>query len=388
MSSFGNNQGSSVDNPIDLLSSSPETQRTSRTVHVASDSSDEGTSVGERSAHVDRPPVRPKREPASPEGDIDSDQGHRRTHTFRGDNRDWSSSSGGQGSSSQAPQMGGTLSNPIVLGEAPIRPIPLQRPREPGPSRASQGGSADLWRRSDNYADANPPPPNPTPVRTGAAMSRPAQSPGTPSAPAPTAARISGLPAVSLPRWQPDAEVTYCPICHTQFSFFIRKHHCRFARPLQPCLQFHYVLGKHLHNYRKCGRVVCDACSPHRITIPYQYIVQPPGTPRTSRGEYSASLVAGGGGYADFGGLGGGERVRLCNPCVPDPNITPPQALAQDTPSASSSHARPQSTVHQPSTNQSPLMNRLSAYMGAYTQTSEQHARSRSVTMVSRCVQV
>lgn len=30
-----------------------------------------------------------------------------------------------------------------------------------------------------------------------------------------------------LPRWQPDAEVTYCPICHTQFSIFVRKHHCR-----------------------------------------------------------------------------------------------------------------------------------------------------------------
>lgn len=31
----------------------------------------------------------------------------------------------------------------------------------------------------------------------------------------------------ALPRWQPDVEVTYCPICHTQFSFFVRKHHCR-----------------------------------------------------------------------------------------------------------------------------------------------------------------
>jgi hypothetical protein len=31
----------------------------------------------------------------------------------------------------------------------------------------------------------------------------------------------------SLPRWQPDNEVTYCPICRTQFSFFVRKHHCR-----------------------------------------------------------------------------------------------------------------------------------------------------------------
>ncbi|KAI6785710.1 uncharacterized protein J7T54_006049 [Emericellopsis cladophorae] len=56
------------------------------------------------------------------------------------------------------------------------------------------------------------------------------------------------------PRWQPDAEVTYCPICQTQFSFFVRKHHCR-----------------------KCGRVVCNACSPHRIIIPHQFIVRPPG---------------------------------------------------------------------------------------------------------------
>lgn len=54
-----------------------------------------------------------------------------------------------------------------------------------------------------------------------------------------------------LPRWQPDAEVTFCPICRTQFStfvlyvmflcdeliligrlgFFIRKHHCRYVLP-------------------------------------------------------------------------------------------------------------------------------------------------------------
>lgn len=34
---------------------------------------------------------------------------------------------------------------------------------------------------------------------------------------------------VALPRWQSDAEVTYCPICKTQFSFFVRKHHCRYV---------------------------------------------------------------------------------------------------------------------------------------------------------------
>jgi hypothetical protein len=37
---------------------------------------------------------------------------------------------------------------------------------------------------------------------------------------------------IILPRWQPDAEVTYCPICRTQFSFFVRKHHCRYGPDL------------------------------------------------------------------------------------------------------------------------------------------------------------
>ncbi len=42
----------------------------------------------------------------------------------------------------------------------------------------------------------------------------------------PRAERRSPL-EFALPRWQPDAEVTYCPICGTQFGFFVRKHHCR-----------------------------------------------------------------------------------------------------------------------------------------------------------------
>ncbi|ORY66141.1 FYVE zinc finger-domain-containing protein, partial [Pseudomassariella vexata] len=112
--------------------------------------------------------------------------------------------------------------------------------------------------------------------------------------------RRRGLPEITLPRWQPDAEVTYCPICHQQFSFLVRKHHCR-----------------------KCGRVVCASCSPHRITIPHQYIVRPPGDMSRLR----ASVLFGEeGGVADFSAIGGGERVRLCNPCVPDPNTTPPHA--------------------------------------------------------------
>lgn len=99
---------------------------------------------------------------------------------------------------------------------------------------------------------------------------------------------------IALPQWQHDSEVSRCPVCKTEFSFWYRKHHCR-----------------------KCGRVVCAACSPHRITIPRQYIVQPPSN------MYDAEFA---GGVAQqepdspvSRALGGGEVVRVCNPCVPDP---------------------------------------------------------------------
>ncbi|KAF2755341.1 FYVE-domain-containing protein [Pseudovirgaria hyperparasitica] len=110
---------------------------------------------------------------------------------------------------------------------------------------------------------------------------------------------------VILPLWQPDHEVSKCPICGNFFGLFYRRHHCR-----------------------KCGRVVCANCSPHRITIPRQFVVHPPSP--TSGGSYFNSDLD------DIGGnptmtnpmnnpaLGGGDEVRVCNPCVPDPNLSPP----------------------------------------------------------------
>ncbi|CZR50962.1 uncharacterized protein PAC_00837 [Phialocephala subalpina] len=114
---------------------------------------------------------------------------------------------------------------------------------------------------------------------------------------------LPGYEGAMLPRWQPDEEVTACPICGSVFTMFNRKHHCR-----------------------KCGKVVCAACSPHRITIPSEYIVKPPvgvgaSPPRASRPLYESmnSLSLG------ESSIERGERVRLCNPCVPDPNTAPPQ---------------------------------------------------------------
>ena len=125
---------------------------------------------------------------------------------------------------------------------------------------------------------------------------------------------------ITLPKWQPDAEASKCPICGTSFSFWYRKHHCR-----------------------KCGRVVCGSCSPHRITIPRQFIVHSPEEGASSpvtrdtvpevvdlTGENDSSDDAlnsderpQSSDYRIDPALGGGQEVRLCNPCVPDPNPLP-----------------------------------------------------------------
>ncbi|KAM0125418.1 hypothetical protein ACHAP3_009770 [Botrytis cinerea] len=119
----------------------------------------------------------------------------------------------------------------------------------------------------------------------------------------PTRDRESVQSEVVVPRWQPDSEVTQCPICNAWFGWLNRKHHCR-----------------------KCGRVVCNSCSPHRITIPYQYIVQPPDHPSPySSAAYNRLHDPQGEGRTNTLEFGGGDRVRLCNPCVPDPNVAPPQ---------------------------------------------------------------
>ena len=121
----------------------------------------------------------------------------------------------------------------------------------------------------------------------------------------------------TVPRWQPDTEVSECPICGRAFGFLFRRHHCR-----------------------KCGRVVCNDCSPHRITLPRSMIVYPPGIelahiparpisgietvdltrdeenhdrtdpPNTTNTNNKVDSEA-------------GAKVRLCNPCVPDPQPNP-----------------------------------------------------------------
>lgn len=166
----------------------------------------------------------------------------------------------------------------------------------------------------------------------------------------PTRSRNRASREITLPRWQPDSEVANCPICGKSFGFWFRKHHCR-----------------------KCGRVVCANCSPHRITIPRQFIVQPPqdldqesssGIPAgievvdlTDDGDTETPNAQQGSENLDTPqspvlridpALGGGQEVRLCNPCVPDPNPLP--HLPFEPPSRSGIHSFPNPEADGPGT--------------------------------------
>ncbi|KAI9800503.1 MAG: hypothetical protein M1825_004051 [Sarcosagium campestre] len=89
-------------------------------------------------------------------------------------------------------------------------------------------------------------------------------------------------------------------------------------------------------NGRKCGKVVCATCSPHRITIPRQFIVNPRPTSIQSSSNQFIFTTRSPSRQPENGpddsddvvedALDGGVEVRICNPCVPDPNYSlPPQ---------------------------------------------------------------
>ncbi|UPX11979.1 uncharacterized protein EKO05_0002557 [Ascochyta rabiei] len=175
---------------------------------------------------------------------------------------------------------------------------PMRRPSSTRPHSASHHGSSS----NPLVLDASPPPAS----ASAPALERPLPPPPSYAAPSTTPSPFRRESDLVLPAWQPDADVADCPVCNRHFTFLFRKHHCR-----------------------KCGRVVCSQCSPHRITIPRQFIVHPPSDAANSlidlSGDDDANPMSNFGPFRNPA-LGGGEEVRVCNPCVPDPNYSlPPQ---------------------------------------------------------------
>lgn len=57
-----------------------------------------------------------------------------------------------------------------------------------------------------------------------------------------------------LPPWQPDSEVSHCPVCGSQFTFFYRKHHCRYVKVLR------LMRRNFLKTFFRVDRVSADHC--------------------------------------------------------------------------------------------------------------------------------
>ena len=125
----------------------------------------------------------------------------------------------------------------------------VERVVEAGPEGHQGEGEEEAIRGGQQRNNVGPEAVMP---RVGSEDTRPVAMPATTSATAPTTSTAptessSSLPTpgrlhpepgprpqagrqpseIVLPRWQPDSDVTYCPICHAQFSIFVRKHHCR-----------------------------------------------------------------------------------------------------------------------------------------------------------------
>ncbi|KAK6496644.1 hypothetical protein TWF481_001635 [Arthrobotrys musiformis] len=166
---------------------------------------------------------------------------------------------------SQLPRFPSSSSNQSIHSDLPNLQIPQHSP--PVPFQPHQTGS----HYSFPYVTTLPADPQRGPSRD----LRSQQAPLSPE----------------VPPWQPDSEATSCPICGTGFSFFYRKHHCR-----------------------KCGRVVCAPCSPHRIAIPRSYVVYPPYAL-----ELENTYIDANGNRRHVDGDEGVE-VRMCRECLAGEN--------------------------------------------------------------------
>ncbi|MCJ1394346.1 hypothetical protein MMC18_007224 [Xylographa bjoerkii] len=112
----------------------------------------------------------------------------------------------------------------------------------------------------------------------------------------------------TLPRWQPDSEVSECPICGRTFAFWLRDAESGTIGPGPANVEIVDLTGEDDGNHTSSESSVARTHG--------QVLLVPPA-------------------------LGGGQEVRLCNPCVPDPNPLPPPSYPS---TAFASISRPDGT--------------------------------------------
>ncbi|KAI8076843.1 uncharacterized protein BX664DRAFT_48209 [Halteromyces radiatus] len=107
--------------------------------------------------------------------------------------------------------------------------------------------------------------------------------------------------------WESDRQASECRRCNRRFNFLVRRHHCR-----------------------RCGQVVCDRCSSHRVRLPVEELVE---DPMISTSHYPVIAL---------------NPQRVCEACI----RIPIKATDSTTRYTSSSHGYTSNhffTSHQPS---------------------------------------
>ncbi|KAI9333746.1 FYVE zinc finger-domain-containing protein [Pilaira anomala] len=89
---------------------------------------------------------------------------------------------------------------------------------------------------------------------------------------------VVGLLPRSQRVWEMDRQAPECRRCHRRFNFLVRRHHCR-----------------------RCGQIVCDKCSSHRIRLPVEELIE---DPMVSTSQYP--LLA-------------SQAQRVCDSCYREP---------------------------------------------------------------------
>jgi len=103
--------------------------------------------------------------------------------------------------------------------------------RPPPRTDSSPSSSSDRKRR---LTTTDSPMRRPSSIRmhsesTGATITNPIVLDSSPVAAQANTAATRRQSDIVLPPWQPDSEVTQCPVCKKPFTFLLRRHHCRYA---------------------------------------------------------------------------------------------------------------------------------------------------------------